>query len=288
MIRLEVNGGKRWGNVPAARFDDPAALADMLAGCTAGNWTERDGDSWVGATAAQTLARARGGDPARVALCDAMLARMEDAVGFQSRRWRAVDDVVGGVPNVPAYLAGAPLTMRRRVRVMDDAAPLTVALEMGVSQSVSATTLARRGAAALAFARIAAATRPVELWAYFAARDGGDKAACMAVRLDTAPLDVARAAWLTCAPEALRRAAFAVLETVGGWTESGTVRWLGDFKDHCRIAPELVRQVTGAGDFVSVAGLLSNGDVDFATDAAAADWVRGMLDTHGCGVAAAA
>jgi hypothetical protein len=287
MIGLTVDGGKRWGAVPAARFDSPAALADMLAGCKARNWTERDGDDWVGASAARTLQRARSGDASRVALCDAMLARMEDAVGFQTRRWRTVDGVVGGVPNVPAYLAGAPLTMRRRVRQMDDAAPLTVALEMGVSQSVRAETLARRGAAALAFARIAAASRPVDLWVYFAARNGDDKPACMAVRLDTAPLDVARAAWLTCAPEALRRAGFGVLETVGGWQDHGTVRWLDSYEDHCRIAPELVRQMTGATDFVAVGGLVSNGDVDFATDRAAADWVRGMLATHG-GVAAAA
>lgn len=281
MLTVTVDGGTKWGAVPGARFDSPAAFADALAGSTARNWTERDGDSWIGASAALTLRRARGGDAARVALADAMLARFEDAVGVQSRRWRTVDSVAGGAPNVPAYLAGAPLTMRRRVRQLDDAAPLTVALELGVSQSVNETTIARRGAAALAFARIAAATRPVDLWVYFAARNGIDKPACMAVRLDTAPLDVARAAWLLCSPEALRRAAFAALETVGGWEDHGTVRWLGSFEEHCRVAPSLVRQLTGAADFVAVPGLMTNGDVDFGTDDAAADWVRDMLQAHG-------
>lgn len=282
MIRLEVDGGKRWGRVPAARFDDPAALAAVLGELRSRNWVERDGDDWVGASAALTLRRARHGDAQRVPLCDAMLARMEDAVGFQSTRTRTLDAVAGGAPNVAAFLAGSPLAMRRRVRVLDDAAPLTVALEMGVSQSVSAATLARRGAAALAFARIAAATRPVALWVYFAARDSGDRAAAMAVRLETAPLDVARAAWLTCAPEALRRAGFGVLEMLGGWQEAGTVRWMGSFDEHRAIAPELVRQITGADDFVAVGGLVSNGDVDFGTDAAAANWVRSMLAAHGC------
>lgn len=286
MLAMTVDGGKRWGAVPAARFDSVSALADALAGSTAKNWTERQSDSWVGASSALTLKRARGGDAARVPLADAMLARFENAVGFETRRWRTVDSVVGGVPNVPAFLAGAPLTMRRRVRMMDTAAPLTVAVELGVSQSVDNVTIARRGAAALAFARIAAATRPVDLWVYFSSRDGSDKPAAMAVRVDTAPLDVARAAWLLCSPEALRRAAFAVLETVGGWADFGTVRWLGDFKSHAPLSADLTRQMTGADDFVSVPGLFSVGDVTFSTDAAAADWVRGMLDAHGCAAAA--
>ena len=281
MLTVTVDGGKKWGDVPGARFDSPEAFADALAGSTARNWTEGDSNSWIGASAALTLRRARGGDAARVALADAMLARFENAVGVQSRRWRTVDSVAGGAPNVPAYLAGAPLTMRRRVRQLDDAAPLTVALELGVSQSVNETTIARRGAAALAFARIAAASRPVDLWVYFVARNGADKPACMAVRLDTAPLDVARAAWLLCSPEALRRAAFAALETVGGWQDHGTVRWLGSFEEHCRVAPSLVRQLTGAADFVAVPGLMTNGDVDFGTDDAAAGWVRDMLQAHG-------
>lgn len=288
MIRLNLTAKLRGKSraVACVRFDSMADWSDHLArDCAAARAMTESADvrdGWRGADTATTLARAAGGDAARVAMADAMLARLEDAVGFEARRWRAVDAVAGGVPNVPAYLAGAPLAMRRRARMMDTAAPLTIAVELGVSASVDAPTIARRGAAALALARIAAATRPVELWAYFAARDGsGGGDALMAVRLDTAPVDVARAAWLFCAPEALRRAGFATLDVAaGGWTD-GEVKWLDTFETHKTAAADLFRRAVGAEDVVTVHGLLSNGDVHFGTDAAAAAWVREALEAHG-------
>ena len=285
MIRLEQTARLRGSDraVACARFDDLSALADHLASACgdAKNWTREPESAWIGATGAQTLKRARAGDAKRVALADAMLAKLENAVGFEARRWRAVDAVAGGVPNVPAFLSGAPLAMRRRARVMDAAAPLTIAIDLGVSQSVNDQTIARRGAAALALARIAAGSRPVALWVYFAAQSCGAGDAMLAVKLDTAPLDVARAAWLLCAPEALRRAGFSVLEQIAGWTESGRVSWLDGFDTHKRVAADLAAAVTGADDFLNVPGLLSNGDVDFGSDDAAAAWVRAQLEARG-------
>jgi hypothetical protein len=285
MIRLEQTARLRgfdW-EVQCARFDDLGALADHIAfNCRdAQNWTREPESAWIGATGAQTMTRARYGDAKRVALADDMLAKLENAVGFEARRWRAVDAVAGGVPNVPAYLSGAPLAMRRRARVMDAAAPLTIAIDLGVSQSVNDRTIARRGAAALALARIAAGSRPVALWVYFAAQSGGDGDAMLAVKLDTAPLDVARAAWLLCAPEALRRAGFSVLEKLGGWEQAGSVSWLDTYETHKRVAADLAAAVTGADDFLNVPGLLSNGDVDFGSDDAAAAWVRAQLEARG-------
>lgn len=285
MIRLEQNARLRGDLRPVqcARFDDLGALADHLTSdCrTAKNWTRDTDEKWIGASAAMTLRRARAGDPARVKLADDMLTKLENAVGFEARRWRAVDAVAGGVPNVPAYLAGAPLAMRRRARVMDAAAPLTIAIDLGVSQSVNERTIARRGAAALALARIAAASRPVSLWVYFAARSDTGTDAMFAVKLDTAPLDVSRAAWLLCAPEALRRAGFAVLECLGAWESAGCVRWLDTFDTHKHVAADLAAAVTGADDFLNVPGLMTDGDIDFGTDDAAAAWVRTQLETRG-------
>ena len=288
-LDLTARAGKTKLAVPCARFDDMSDLAAYLSGPVAAapeggtahrHWC-RPADTWTGASAAATLRHASTGDAARVALADAMLDRIEVSVGFEARRWRTLDSVAGGAPNVPAYLAGSPMSMRRRVRVMDTAAPLVIALELGVSASVDNDTIARRGAAALALARIASATRPVELWGYFAARDGSAHAAAMAVRLDTAPMDVARAAWLFCAPEALRRACFAVLAHVGGWTDD-SVKWLPpDFDRHSVLAADLARQITGAADLVTVQGFLSNGERAFNTDAAAAAWVSTALATHG-------
>lgn len=292
MIRLDLTSTLRGKARPVtcARFDSMGDWTAYLAG-PAGltpHWTADQSSTWTGADSTATLARARGGDAARVALADAMLARLEDAVGFEARRWRNMDAVAGGVPNVPAYLSGAPLAMRRRTRVMDAAAPLTILIDLGVSQAVNAQTIARRGAAALALARIAAASRPVALWATFCARDGsGGGDAGMAVQIDTAPLDVTRAAWLLCAPEALRRAGFATLAALGGWEASGDVKWLDSIDAHKRASVDLMTVTTGAADVLIVPPCYSNGDVDFGDDAAAAAWVKAQLAAHGAVEAAA-
>ena len=282
MLRLDLktSAGQR---VAAARFDAPEDFAAYLAGpvvaAACDHWTEDNGE-FHGATASQTLERAQRGDLERVALSDAMMAHLEDAVGFQARRWRTVDSVAGGAPNVAAFLAGSPMSMRRRVRMLDAAAPLTIAIEVGVSASVDADSIARRGAAALALARIAAGQRPVALWAYSAAQNANGSAAAYAVRIETAPLDTSRAAWLLCAPESCRRASFAACSSLAGWKQSNSsVRWLDK---HHEAAPSILPALTGAVDLVSVAGLnTAEGKQAFKTDEAAAAWDKSMLATHG-------
>jgi hypothetical protein len=270
-------------HVAAARFDAPEDFAAFLAGPVAAaacdHWTEDNGE-FHGATARETLERAQRGDLERVALSDAMLARLEDAIGFEARRWRTVDSVAGGAPNVAAFLAGSPMSMRRRVRMLDAAAPLTIAIEVGVSASVDAASIARRGAAALALARIAAGQRPVTLWAYSAAQNANGKNAAYAVRIETAPLDTSRAAWILCAPESCRRASFATCSSLARWSKANTsVRWLDK---HDEAVASILPALTGAGDLVSVAGLnTAAGKQAFKTDEAAAAWVQSMLATHG-------
>jgi hypothetical protein len=280
MIKLTVNGGADYSAIPAARFDNPELFADFCAGAV-GYHINRDETGWIGASRADTEKRALLGNAALVPMVDKMLNKFELGADFASTRWRTVDAVAGGAPNVAAFLSGSPVAMRRRVRVADTAAPLTIAFDMGVSQNVNAETIARRGAAALAFARLASAARPVELWVYFVAMDGRGKPAAMAVRIETAPLDIARAAWLFCAPEALRRAGFAALESIGQWGNDQNVRWLRGAEKHDVIAARAVEQLTGARDFVAIGGLVSNGDVNFGNDAAAIKWVRDMAAAHG-------
>lgn len=268
--------------VKCARFDAPEELAAYLAGpvsALSAPWWSDENVTFYGASKAVTLDRARAGDSARVALSDAMMARLEDAVGFDARRWRAVDCVAGGAPNVSAYLAGSPMAMRRRVRTMDAAAPLTIAVEMTISAAADAATIARRGAAALALARIAAGSRPVTLWGIYGAKSGDDHAA-YAVRIETAPLDVARAAWLLCSPESARRAAFGICASLANWNDdTGNVQWM---RDHRKTMAALLPDLTGASDLVTVIGLdTDEGTKAFASDAAAAAWVKAALVTHG-------
>src|ERR1044072_43451 len=152
-----------------------------------------DGGAWFGGkTFAESLDNVRRGDLSGVPVADQYLTAMESHV-FVSRQFRVFDDVVGGVPNVPAYIAGIPQNMRRRVRQPTSTAPLTVFVNLTSSAIISARDLYQRGAAILALVRLLPNVRAVELWGVMgmgASRTGN----YVAVRLDTAPLDLARAA----------------------------------------------------------------------------------------------
>lgn len=279
--------------VNGARFDSPAAFAAFLTGEAAPSpYLSRDArDDWAGADAAATVARAAAGNPALTSVCDRLLSKMETATDFATSRHVTVAAVAGGVPCVPAYLAGSPLSMRRRVRVLDEAAPLAVVVDMGVSASVQHPTIQRRGAAALALVRLLAAVRPVSLWVVSGQHVSrySDRAADAAfgVRLDTAPLDVARAAWLLCAPEAFRRAAFAACQTIGGDVAGHDVNWLhNDHKRHPDLLRDCLPALTGQADFLLVPSLITAGETQFDSDRAALDWVAAQLAQHGGGAGA--
>ncbi|MCS0459310.1 hypothetical protein K8R51_12040 [Rhizobium favelukesii] len=106
--------------------------------------------------------------------------------------------MTGGIPNVAAYLAGSPMNMRRRQRVMSPAAPLNVIVDLTSSAGISSGALARRGATLLAFVRIMSAQRPVNLYVAVAhSPHSAQEHECVgvAVRVDTSPLDLARASY---------------------------------------------------------------------------------------------
>jgi hypothetical protein len=271
-----------------ARFDCPAEFAAYLRGHASVNpyMARSDDDDWAGASRAKTLACAQAGDSDRVADCDRLLSIMETGANFATARSVTIAAVAGGVPNVPALLAGSPLSMRRRQRTTDQAAPLSVVVDIGVSSSVRHGTIARRGAAALALVRLLAATRPVTLWVAVGQQCSRHSAhaqnAAFVVRLDTAPLDLSRAAWLLCAPEAFRRAGFSVSQTVAGYpTESG-VNWLnGDHKRHPALLADCLPALTGTADCLVVPSLITSGSTQFDSDSAAAAWVQEQLAAHG-------
>ena len=273
-----------------ARFDCPAEFSAFLRGpaavspyLIAGSGEDSD---WHGAPVAATLERAQAGDTKRVADCDRLLGVMETGADFSTARSVTVAAIAGGLPNVPAMLAGSPMAMRRRQRVTDQAAPLSVVIDLGVSASVKHGTIARRGAAALALVRLLAATRPVALWAVAGQQcsrfsDHAQNAA-FAVRLDTAPLDLSRAAWLLCAPEAFRRAAFAVSQTVAGYPREVDVNWLDNSNsDHPALLAACLPALTGTADCLIVPNLCTGGSTQFDSDSAAAAWVQEQLTAHG-------
>ena len=159
---------------------------------------------WFGnVTALDAVNRTLYGDESLVAESDKLLEQFEH-VSFASTARIWADDVVGAVPNVPAFLAGVPCNMRRKRR--DDsqaAAPLALIVDVSTSAAITAQQIKRRGAAILALTRILSARRPVELWCGTSGGSnmGGPMGATFVMgRLETAPLNLAQAAFVLSHP----------------------------------------------------------------------------------------
>lgn len=198
----------------------PAHWVTMSAGEIPGVLAEYGGrlnnhnDTWAGGSFAELRRCAELGNERLVAEADKFLAEIEDQVPM-SRGWRNVDDVVGAIPNVPAFLAGHPQHMRRRARVARDNAPLTMFLDLTSSAVIDAATVQRRAVVMLALVRMLVEHRPVELWAGIG-QDVGRGAGYVAWRIDTAPLDLARAAYHIGAAQMARRFGYGLNSVLNG------------------------------------------------------------------------
>jgi hypothetical protein len=162
---------------------------------------QANSSSWQGGMNGwQALQAARQGHPPSVELSEKYLGMFE-SLSFQARKWNTVDAIAGGAPNIGAHLAGSPLAMRRRQRVMDDFAPLTVFCDVVSSASVDADYLKKRGAAVLALVRMLGATRPVSLYAVGGM--GGLSNGYVMVKMPDVT-DLSRAAFVMAHPAAAR------------------------------------------------------------------------------------
>lgn len=197
--------------------DSLSEMADAVLAKGSSSGTSR----WNGGLDLPAACRTmRTGDLSYVARSDALLARFERfAFASPTKAWRR--DVAGAVPNVPAFLAGNPQSMRRRVRLVSEAAPLAVVVDLTTSGSIEARDIERRGAAILALVRVLSARRPVELWAgAFTGADGDQNGVAMFARIDTSPLDLARAAFAFVSPAYPRKALYGLARSfgfAGGW-----------------------------------------------------------------------
>lgn len=182
-------------------FDTVSELADASFNRSVASM---GGARWAGGSEAQAQAWARDGKVSLVAQSDALMSKLEaQAESVITPASVIVSDVSGSVANVPAYLAGHPLAMRRRARVHNERAPVCVIVDTAVSSAIGHETILKRGAAILAFVRLLSVRRPLELYSGVAGNNG-DGAAYLFTRIDTAPLDLAHAAYLLCDPSATR------------------------------------------------------------------------------------
>ena len=147
--------------------------------------------------------KAQTGELSRVADADAYLAKLESLSVLSAKRsWQ--DNVTGSVPNVGAYLAGSPTAMRFRRSSREESAPLGIVFDGTTSGGISDSDMTKRGVVVLALVRMLAMRRPVELWLAAGLGGSNSQGSWVATRLETAPLDLARACYALSNPKATR------------------------------------------------------------------------------------
>lgn len=179
---------------------------------------------WVGGMTYRTArAAVRRGDMDGVAASDALLARFE-ADMHPTAAWRTIPAVAGGAPNVGAFLAGSPLAMRQRRRVVRAENPLSVFVDVVSSGGISPKDLQKRGAAALALVRVLSATRAVSVYAVAGMQQHGKANSFIVVRLDQ-PFDLARAAFALAHPAFGRALTYEAGPRLVGCEATGNLHW---------------------------------------------------------------
>lgn len=205
-----------------------------------------DSSSWYGDAMPEFKRKATTGDNSMVEASEKFLASLEDQVPM-SRGWKNVEDVVGAIPNIPAFLAGHPQHMRRRQRAARDNAPLTIYMDLTSSAAINSNKLTKRGVVLLALVRMLVEHRAVELWV------GISKGKCgcsgtVAWKIDTTPLDLSRSSYHIGATAMSRVFGYGVdddmHQTGGGWP-------FGSFESH-RTAKARLQEAMGAGDMLYI------------------------------------
>lgn len=267
--RKGLKGGKDYFAVcDMAGF---AELADTVTGYHRSRVTARN--AWTGGKAYSTAVdQVRNGDLAGVAASEALLDKLETEQ-FVSPVWRNRLDVVGGAPCVPAYLSGHPMAMRRRERVRTEQGPLTIIVSMSLSAAIEVDDMRKRGATLLALVRLLSANRPVEVWTAICL-GGYSHGSHVLTRLDTAPLDLARAAHMLTCPSVTRGIGYGIC----GEMKDGSKWPHGNFEAYQQTARELYSGVIGTNSEVLYVGAAHSKDPTVRNPV---QWLKETLAQYG-------
>ncbi len=103
------------------------------------------------------------------------------------------DDIIGAVPNVPAFLTGCPVNMRTRRSMKTGKGPISLFLETTTSSGFNGRERIGRIAAMMALARALMVHRPLNLW-FNITWGGMGKLTQTAIQIETNPIDLSRVA----------------------------------------------------------------------------------------------
>lgn len=189
----------------------------------------------------------------------------------------ARDSVSGACPNVPAYIMGNPYNMRDRRRNKTGRGPLALFIEMTGSAGLDRDEMIERGAALYAMVRAVAMLRPLELW--ITTTYGTHEIMCQtAVRVETNPLDMARAALILTSYGDIAAAGHKTTCTLNNWREKhsdGHLGWAyGVPALEQKYAGEILGRIMSPGSQIAYlpAGLLGSDDFSDPNE-----WIRTML-----------
>lgn len=235
---------------------------------------------WTGGKDYDTsVKQCRIGDLSGVEPSDKILSKLEIAFPVTAK-FAIVNDVCGGVPNVPAMLAGHPLSMRRRQRLASEQAPLCIFVSLELSAGIDIGTMRQRGATILALVRLLSDKRPIDLYACCSVGQDG-LAAHIITRIDTAPLDLARAAhFLTC-PSVTRGLNYAACDSlmVKHFGKVWSGHWAyGDHGKYIKHAREIFLSAVNPS---AEALLIPAAELNDPCVKTPELWIKKMLETYG-------
>ena len=171
----------------------------------------------------QAATRAGLGHDDAVPQAKKLLDKLEASISVETIAYTS--SVAGVFPNVPEYLAGEPECMMEPTPSTSDQAPLAVYVDLTTSEGITADQYRKRGIAVLALAMMLSQVRPISLHVCTVMgcrkRIDGENASLVTARIETAPLDLARAAYAMTDVAVPRRLFYGISEQVhefeGSW-----------------------------------------------------------------------
>jgi hypothetical protein len=192
-------------------------------------------DAWSGGIVwSETMAKCAVGDDGAVPDARKLIEQLEASLSVSTTAYES--SVAGCFPNVPEYLAGEPECMFEVTRVDSDTAPLAIYIDMTTGSNVTPGQYRKRGIAVLALAMMLSTVRPISLHVCttVAAENGRtelmkknrESYSVITARVETAPLDLARAAFMLTNVAVPRQPFYAIADH-----EHGHSHRFAEFKD---------------------------------------------------------
>jgi hypothetical protein len=166
---------------------------------------------WFGyETPENTLRLSKTGNVQLVPEAEKVISQLETQLNTPRKVWRR--NVAGAYASVPDYLAGLPTNMCVLRHEPTEHSPINIYVRPNASAGVTAQQLQKRGTVILALVMALSRSRPVSLWYYFCGdskhmqspRDYANHTV-IAIRIETAPLNLAQACYLLTSAGFYRR-----------------------------------------------------------------------------------